>query len=280
MPIQIDKTIRYAITKNVNHVIDAYLKSDQINILTTEEQEQEKLRVALIRQLFMDMMEDSVQRDLLIFTTIAAQDIEIVVKKIKDLPANTPTTPTPTTATTADTVVSSKETNQPANDLQITATLTPDAKRMLTRLVKSGQEPTPNETINTAIQQYYTLACIELADDLLFYDVIMAMTSALDKIFDTNKKERIIAELGTREDAAKRSALKAASLIHLVEGSWETVNRFILQRKMANDKRQIITEITNNPKTDTETDESTKTTPPTEPTADPAAKETHKIDIQ
>jgi hypothetical protein len=274
VPIQIDKTIRYAIEKSVNHTIDAYLKSDQINLLTTEEQKQEKLRIALIRQLFMDMMEDSVQRDLLIFTTLAAKDIDIVVQKIKDLPA---TTPTPTTATAADAVVSSKETNQPANDLQITATLTPDAKRMLTRLVKSGQEPTPDEVINTAIQQYYTLACIELADDLLFYDVIMAMTTALDKIFDTNKKERLLDELGTREDAAKRSALKAASLIHLVEGSQETVNRIILQRKMANDKRQIIAEITN---TETETKEEKEKPKTNEEEEKPKTTNKEVIDIE
>jgi hypothetical protein len=228
----------------------------------------------------MDMMEDSVQRDLLIFTTLAAQDNEIVVQKIKDLPANTPTTPTPTTATAADAVVSSKETPiQSTDDLQLTVTLTPQTKQMLlTNIVKSGLETTPDEAINYAIQERYTMACINFASDLLYYDILIATATAMDQIFGTSKVQHIQAEAGSRETVAKRSEEKAAHQIYLVEGTYETVNRFILQRKMANDKRQIISEITNNPKT--ETDESTKTTPPTEPTAEPADKETHKIDIQ
>ena len=151
--------------------------------------------------------------------------------------------------------------NSPDSDLQFTVTLTPQTKKMLTNIVESGLEPTPEVVINNAIAEQYHLACIHFADDLLFYDITMAMAVAMDQIYGTSKVQYVNANMGTRDEAAKRAKEQATHQIYLIEGDWETVNRFILQRKMANDKRQIITEITN---PDTETDESTASTNPEE----------------
>jgi len=171
----------------------------------------------------------------------------------------------------ADQTQTKNPANSPDSDLQFTVTLTPLTKKMLTRIVESGLEPTPNQIINNAIAEQYHLACIHFADALLFYDITMAMAVAMDKIYGTSKVQHVNANMGTRDEVAKRAEEQAAHQIYLIKGDWETVNRFILQRKMANDKRQIISEITNN-NPDTETDESAES-------SESAAKETHKIDI-